>query len=180
MQFFSRWRASQDEEESSQAFHEDGSRVLDGADIDPSIDPAEQHRRDRETRRAQAQVLESARPRGEGVGAGSSQDVSGSSPPRRVGFEPGLVKGPAAAQDLPPVRKPSSGAAAESQDWRWLLQQEELNSLAELSSVPPAPQTAAEANAARRQAAEELDLSSVKREELHLLSAEELGALDEL
>ena len=179
--FFSRWRASQDEEESSgrESFHEDGSRVLDGADIDASITPAErQQHQDLVMHKAQA--LESAQPGGEGVDAGFSPDPSSRS--RRVSFERGLEKGPAAAHGpaAAPIRKPSS-ERLDPQNWRWLLQQEELKSLAELSAPSSsAPQTAAEANALRRQAAEELDLSSVKREELHLLSAEELGALDEL
>lgn len=176
MQFFNRWRANQDEEEGSEAFNEDGSRVT-RHDIDARIDPAEQRHRDLEMHTAQ--VLESAQPEGEGVDAGSPLEPSASSRLRRVSFELGLVTGPAAAQDGPVIRKPNT--VVESQNWRWLLQQEELRSLAELSAPSSvAPQTAAESNALRRQAAEDLDLSSVTREQLHLLSAEELGALDEL
>ena len=185
MPFFSRWRATH-EEDGSQAGHDD-DRVRDGAHSS-SIDAAEQDHRALGLQRAQAQAqaqslsahnapkLNSARPGGEEAGEGFSLDPPASNQPRRVGFESGLAKGPA-AQGPPIARLPAIGpsrTAAEAQSWRWLLQQEELNSL------PPAPQTAAEANAVRRQAAEQLDLSTVKREELHLLSAEELGALDEL
>ena len=164
MQFFSKWRASQDEEEreSSQAFQDDGFPVPDAHTA-----PAEQHHPDLDSARTSTS--------GEDVDSGSSPDVplAGAGRPRRVSFE---EDGPAAA---PVVRK--ANAVVRSQNWRWLLQQEELKSLAELSAPSSsAPRTAAEKNEVRRRAAEELDLSSVKREELYLLSAEELGALDEL
>ena len=162
MQFFSKWRASQDEEEreSSQAFQDDGSPVPDAHTA-----PAEQHHPDLDSARTSTS--------GEDVDSGSSPDVPLAGRPRRVSFEEDAL---AAA---PVVRK--ANAVVRSQNWRWLLQQEELKSLAELSAPSSsAPRTAAEKNEVRRRAAEELDLSSVKREELYLLSAEELGALDEL
>jgi len=156
MQFFSKWRASQDEEEreSSQAFQDDGFPVPDAHTA-----PAEQHHPDLDSARTSTS--------GEDVDSGSSPDVplAGAGRPRRVSFE---EDGPAAA---PVVRK--ANAVVRSQNWRWLLQQEELKSLAELSAPSSsAPRTAAEKNEVRRRAAEELDLSSVKREELYLLSAE--------
>ena len=98
--------------------------MLDGADIDASITPAErQQHQDLVMHKAQA--LESAQPGGEGVDAGFSPDPSSRS--RRVSFERGLEKGPAAAHGpaAAPIRKPSS-ERLDPQNWRWLLQQEEL------------------------------------------------------
>lgn len=109
MQFFSKWRAIQDEEEreSSQAFQDDGSPVLDA--------PAEQHHPGSSTR------TEDSAPSGEDVDSGSSPDAPISGRSRRVSFE---GDPPGAA---PVIRKTN---AVGSQNWRWLLQQEELKSLA--------------------------------------------------
>ena len=167
-------------EEGSQPNHADDDSEQVGAHSIKSvgIEEAEQDHRLLGLQRAQAQahaeslsanstLTNRPQPGGEGGSESLELDSPTSSQPRRLGFEPGLAQGAAAAEGRPRISTPKT--AAEAQNWRWLLQQEELNSL------PPAPRTAAEANAVRRQAAEQFDLSTVKREELHLLSAEELG-----